>query len=284
MTQERDQRRGGASADEIETAEANLANVAADGLSASPDAPTCPDADANAEAACSASPGKIAAARAHNERIRAMDQALTDLRQRSYEGKLTTPARWKRLAAAPRPMDDASFADMLLAYIEEHEHAEDSPAIGQMSAPAPLDVQLEGIELGEAELLPEPDVSDIVLLYGKKAVYLYSKPLLSHSFAHALFLTTENDDLTTFIDVVRSESRTYPRPVSILSFMNPPYLWSTDKTRTIYREVKDQEALDDIRSCVTSENETFFYSTLYLSDAQGKALAEWYGVEKVRNP
>ena len=27
-----------------------------------------------------------------------------------------------------------------------------------------------------------------------------------------------------------------------------------------------------------------FYSTRHLSPAQGKALAEWYGVEKFRNP
>ena len=38
------------------------------------------------------------------------------------------------------------------------------------------------------------------------------------------------------------------------------------------------------RPCKTSLDETFFYSTRFLSDAQGKALAEFYGVEKGRNP
>ena len=225
-----------------------------------------------------------AAIDARNELIRSWDRALSDMRQRSYEGKLTTPARWKRLAMAPAGTDADSFEESLIDYIETHEHAEDSPAMGAMQAPAPLEVKLEGRELGEHEPLPDPDVSDVVLLYGKKGVYLYSKPLLSHSFAHALFLTTESDEVSTFIDVVRSESRTYPRPVSILSFMNPPYLWPTDKTREIFAAASREEAFSDIHTCTTSENEQFFFSTLYLSDAQGKALAEWFGVEKVRNP
>lgn len=219
-----------------------------------------------------------------NSLIRAWDKALTDMRQRSFEGKLTTPARWKRLAIAPQDMDGASFEAELMEYIENSPHADDSPAIGKMEAPKPLDVMLEGQEVDEDTPLPEPDVSDVVLLYGKKSVYLYSKPLLSSSFAHALFITTENDDFSTFIDVVRTESRVYPRPVSILDFMNPPYLWSIEKTRGLFESIGEEEAFADIHSCKTSLNETFFYSTRFLSDAQGKALAEFYGVEKGRNP
>lgn len=225
-----------------------------------------------------------AAIHSRNALIRAWDRALTDMRQRSYEGKLTTPGRWKRLALAPEGMDADAFEDGLVEYIEDHEHAEDSPALGAMSAPLPLDELLRDAELGEDDPLPEPDVSDVVMLFGKKGIYLYSKPLLSHSFAHALFLTTESDELSTFIDVVRSESRTYPRPVSILSFMNPPYLWSTDKTHSIFEQASAEDAFADIHTCTTSENEQFFFSTMYLSDAQGKALAEWIGVEKGRNP
>jgi hypothetical protein len=76
----------------------------------------------------------------------------------------------------------------------------------------------------------------------------------------------------------------YPRPVSILDFMNPPYLWSIEKTRSLFESIGDEEAFADIHSCKTSLDETFFYSTRFLSDAQGKALAEFYGVEKGRNP
>ena len=33
-----------------------------------------------------------------------------------------------------------------------------------------------------------------------------------------------------------------------------------------------------------TKDEVFYYSTLYLSDAQGASLAQWYGVERGMNP
>lgn len=238
--------------------------------------------------AAAAAPGltdeQRAAIHARNAWIRSADRALTDMRQRSYEGKLTTSSRWVKLALAPEGMEQSAFQEELLSYIEDHDHADDAPAMGKMKAPDPLDVQLAGRTLSEDEPLPEPDVSDVVLLYGKKAVYLYSKPLMSHSFAHALFNTMEQDDLATFVDVVRSESRDYPRPVAASIFMNPPYLWSVDKTVGLFERTIDDPDLADICITKTSLGESYFYSRLYLSDAQGKALAEWYGVEKGRNP
>ncbi|MBE6468969.1 MAG: hypothetical protein E7001_03180 [Coriobacteriaceae bacterium] len=225
-----------------------------------------------------------AAIRDRNALILAWDRALTDIRQRSYEGKLTTPARWRKLAIAPAGVGAAEFEESLVAYIEEHEHAEDSPALNEPPAPAPLEVQLEGVERSEDDPLPEPMVTDIVLLFGKKATYLYSKPLLSHSFAHALFLTAEDDDLATFIDVVRTESRVYPRPVSRDSFINVPYLWSPTKTAQVFDRVCADGSFEDIRSVTASNGVVSYYSTLYLSDAQARALSEWYEVEKPSNP
>lgn len=245
------------------------------------------DSASNADGAPSApelSEEELARLRERNAWILAADQALTDARQRSHEGKLSSPARWKKIAVAPQGMDASRFAEELLDYIEEHEHAEDAPAMGAMQAPAPLAVQLGEEALTADEPLPDPDVSDIVLLYGKSGVYLYSKPLMSHSFAHALFLTAEDDDMVTFAHVVREESQTYPRPVAAASFLNPPYLWSATKVADLYEQALNDEAYKDISLTTTSLGESYFYSTRYLSDAQGRALAEWYGVEKGRNP
>lgn len=225
-----------------------------------------------------------AAIHARNAWIRAADHALTDMRQRSYEGKLTTSARWKKLALAPEGVTAPEFEEQLLTYIEDHDHAEDSPAMGAMEAPKPLDAQLEGTELSEDDPLPDLDVSDVVIIYGKKAIYLYSKPLMSHSFAHALFLTTENDDVSTFIDVVRNESKVYPRPVTIDTFINPPYLWPRDKTRKVFGEVSGDAVFKDIHMVRASNNKEYYYSDLYLTEAEAASLAEWYEVEKPANP
>lgn len=225
-----------------------------------------------------------AAVRTRNAFVRAADDALTDIRQRSYEGKLTTSSRWKKLSMQPTDMDAREFEEQLLLYIEQHDHAKDEPAMGKLVAPKPLSVQLEGQELSEHDPLPELDVSDIALIYGKKGIYLYSLALMSHSYAHALFQTAESSDVSTFVDVVRSESRIYPRPVAADTFMNVPYLWSVKKTLSVYERVVQSDSFSDIQMVRTSLGTPYFYSTLYLSDAQGKALAEWYGVEKGLNP
>ena len=219
-----------------------------------------------------------------NAFVRALDALLTDIRQRSYEGKITTTARWKKHSFQPEGMEAAVFVEEALLYIQTHDHAEAQEVRGTLMAPKPLDVQLEGKNVSNDDPLPEPDVSDIALLMGKKAIYLYSAALMSHSYAHALFLTSENDDVATFVDVVRTESRVYPRPVAEDSFMNPPYLWSRAKTRKVYEKAHALDAFKDIHVTRTSLGEPYYYSDLYLSDAQGAALAQWYGVEKGLNP
>ena len=50
---------------------------------------------------------------AENKFIRAMDEALTDVRQRSYEGKLTKSSRWRKLALTPEGMDARAFEEQL---------------------------------------------------------------------------------------------------------------------------------------------------------------------------
>ena len=257
------------------------AGVAGESAAAAPSA----EVEATGESAAAApSAEEVAAIHARNDWLIAADQVLADLRRRSYDGKLTSPERWVKHAYAPAGVDAKTFADELLSYIEDHPHAEDSPAIGKQDVPLGYDDRPELDELGLDEPLPEPEVSDIVALYGKSGVYLYSKPLMSHSFAHALFNTAEGDDLATFADVVRTESRVYPRPVAASDFLNQPYLWSASKVAGLFERAMADEAYSDIEITTTSLNESFFFSTRHLSPAQGKALAEWYGVEKFRNP
>lgn len=236
------------------------------------------------QAASQLSEEELEAIHERNDWLIALDQALADVRQRSREGKLTTPGRWAKLALAPAGADVRAFSRDALLYIEGHPHAEDAPAMGKQELPLGYDDRPELDDLSLNDPLPEPEVTDIVILYGKSGTYLYSKPIMSHSFAHALFNTAEGDDLATFADVVRTESRVYPRPVSASDFLNQPYLWSADKVAGLFERALNDEAYADIELTKTSLGESFFYSTRHLSPAQGKALAEWYGVEKHRNP
>lgn len=222
--------------------------------------------------------------RERNAFIRAAGAALTDMRQRSYEGKLTATSRWRKRAFAPEGMDAAAFEERLLDYIDQRDHAEAKPVMGEVRAPRPLEAELEGREVSEDEPLPDLDVSDVAVLTGKKGIYLYSVALLSHSFAKALFHTAEDNDLATFVDVVRTESSVYPRPVAIQSFSNPPYLWPRERTRRIFNEVVASGAFSDIHKVKTTFGTPYYYSDLYLSEAQATSLAQWYGVERNANP
>ncbi len=225
-----------------------------------------------------------AAIHERNAFIHAADAALTDVRQRSYEGKLTTTVRWAKRSFAPEGTDAKAFEERLISYIEDRDHAEAKPVMGRITAPKPLDVVYEGQTFGPDEPLPDLEVADIALMYGKKGVYLYSVALLSHSFARALFLSAEDNDVATFVDVVRSESSIYPRPVGINAFKNPPYLWSPSRTRSVFDQVKASGSFADIAETKASNGVSYYYSTMYLSAAQAASLAEWDAVERRRNP
>lgn len=263
------------------------ADSVADGAGASPDALASDAAGPGAtDEAQPEGPTSEELARIHerNAFIRAADRALTDVRQRSYEGKLTTTARWRKQAFAPEGMSQRAFEEELTTYIEDREHAEPKPVVGRIAAPKPLEVELKGTELTEDDPLSELDVRDIAFLHGKKGTYLYSVALLSHSFAKALFHTAEDNDVSTFVDVVRTESSVYPRPVCIDSFMNPPYLWPRSRTRKVFEKVQTAGSFKDIHEVKASNGVSYYYSDLYLSEAQAKSLAEWAAVERQRNP
>lgn len=240
--------------------------------------------DGTAPAAAAPSAEELEAVHRRNAFIRALDEALTDVRQRSYEGKLTTPSRWRKRALAPAGMEPAAFEEAALDYLETHDHGTGETHMGRVAAPKPLSVELEGKETNPDEPLPELAVNDIVIRYGKKGTYLYSEALLANNYAQILFLTAENDDMATFVSLVRDESKTYPRPMDETSFMNPPFLWTRHKVREEFERVRETGSFPDIKLTVTTRNQRFYYSDLYLSDAQAKALAQFYGVERGMNP
>ena len=238
----------------------------------------------NGQVARECTPEELEKIHRANAFTRALDAALTDIRQRSYEGKLTTPARWRKRALAPEGMEPAAFEEAVLGYIEGRDHGTGESHTGRIAAPKPLEVELEGTEVDPDDPLPERSVADIVIRYGKKGTYLYSEALLANNYAQILFLNAEDNDLTTFVTLVRDESKTYPRPMDETSFMNPPFLWSRKKVRELFDRTRENGSFPDIKCTITTRNQRFYYSDWYLRDAQAKSLAQFYGVERGMNP
>ncbi len=245
----------------------------------------------------------------------ALAAAFAMIRERSNEGKLTTPGTWAAAGIVPDhliPVDfsDLAFDEIIAAQAASAEAKKAVEAAAQAAAASEGAPSAEGVDAalgGEASDSPAEDASlgseaeldaddaegiagfeveapaweldDIKVLEGKQT-YLYSSDHMTDTYAHWAFLAEEGDDALTLVDNAREESRLYPRPMLATSLSSKPYHWSAEQIEQAWQAVQESGAYPDIKTCEASNGERYFYSTDYLSDAQAKALAEWYSVER----
>lgn len=240
----------------------------------------------------------------------ALAAAFDMIRERSNEGKLTTPGTWAAAGIVPDHLIPVDFSDLAFdeiiaaqaASAEAQKAAEEAVQAAAEKADATSadsgaeDAATRASEADEAagEHVPsaaEPDsldseieapeweLDDIKVLEGKQT-YLYSSDYMTDTYAHWAFLAEEGDDVLTLVENVREESRLYPRPMLATSLSNKPYHWSAEQIEQVWQAVQESGAYPDIKTCGASNGDQYFYSTDYLSDAQAKALAEWYSVER----
>ena len=240
----------------------------------------------------------------------ALAAAFDMIRERSNEGKLTTPGTWAAAGIVPDHLIPVDFSDLAFdeiiaaqaASAEAQKAAEEAVQAAAEKADATSadsgaeDAATRASEEDEAagEHVPsaaEPDsldseieapeweLDDIKVLEGKQT-YLYSSDYMTDTYAHWAFLAEEGDDVLTLVENAREESRLYPRPMLATSLSNKPYHWNAEQIEQVWQAVQESGAYPDIKTCGASNGDQYFYSTDYLSDAQAKALAEWYSVER----
>lgn len=240
----------------------------------------------------------------------ALAAAFDMIRERSNEGKLTTPGTWAAAGIVPDhliPVDfsDLAFDEIIAAQAASAEAqkaaegavqavAEDTNAVSADSGVEDAATRASEADEAAGENAPsgaEPDsfdseievseweLDDIKVLEGKQT-YLYSSDYMTDTYAHWAFLAEEGDDVLTLVENAREESRLYPRPMLATSLSNKPYHWSAEQIEQVWQAVQESGAYPDIKTCGASNGDQYFYSTDYLSDAQAKALAEWYSVER----
>ena len=203
-----------------------------------------------------------------------------------------------RAAAGTAESVVASFHDAAAA----PENAASPAAEQEANAPALASSDFEGLRLpegyqlveleGEWVLVPDEDADqielpvdcdDVVVLEGKQGRYLYDRTCMTDAYAHWAFLAAEDDDAVTFVDCVREESRTYPRPMPIETLENDPFRFSDERIFRIWDEVRMSGDYPDIQQTIASNGDIFFYSTRYLAPEYASSLAEWAAVERLRN-
>ena len=245
----------------------------------------------------------------------ALAAAFSMIRERSNEGKLTTPGTWAAAGIVPDhliPVDfsDLAFDEIIAAQaasatakkvaeeaaqtvvvdadadaVSADSSVEDVAASGSKADEA-ADENAPSVDEGDSldsEIeTPEWKLDDIKVLEGKQT-YLYSSDYMTDTYAHWAFLAEEGDDALTLVDNAREESRLYPRPMLAASLSSKPYYWNAEQIEQAWQAVQESGSYPDIKTCEASNGERYFYSTDYLSDAQAKALAEWYSVERYMN-
>lgn len=130
----------------------------------------------------------------------------------------------------------------------------------------------------------EVDCRHIVALVGQHSYYLYDSDFMTDRYAHWAFLASEDNPLATFVDCVREEGRTYPRPLAAEDLGNAPFRMSPQKVQATWEAVRDSGDYPDVKRTEASNGDVFYFSTLYLSEEYARSLAEYIAVDRPAAP
>ena len=112
--------------------------------------------------------------------------------------------------------------------------------------------------------------------------YYHCKLLLSASYAR--LLTGRNSPALLMAELIRSDSRDYPRPCSLDIFELPPFNFSPEVIRECLRELADGPESQDIDFVTSSVGTVYFYSSKYLDKDYAAFLAEKADLGMVTSP
>lgn len=125
---------------------------------------------------------------------------------------------------------------------------------------------------------------DLAEMEGRKGVtYYYSALSMNGTYAGILMRKSE-DPVWMIAEVVRDNSRIYPRPVPMAGFNEPPFDLTGESMSKYLEALGGNEEYQDIARVITSCGNTFLFSTHYLDPDYAAMLAEWSDVGQANNP
>ncbi len=135
-----------------------------------------------------------------------------------------------------------------------------------------------------ALLAAAPETPDIESIPGVATTYWFSTRGMTRAYAVHLARIEDNDPPRLVAETVREESRLYPRATALERFADHPFRLSRSDLADILESLGTRPETADIRSCRTSDDSVFLFSTLYLSEEHAQGLAEWEAVGSKENP
>ncbi len=135
------------------------------------------------------------------------------------------------------------------------------------------DLTPEEIETSLAEIAGNKAFGDIQsLVAATGAVYLYSKLYVTENYARILALVEANDPCFTIAEMVREESKIYPRPTDIELFKQK--VFKIDREELDTHIARTMERYPDIKRIDTSTGVIYLFSTLHLDETMANAMAQ----------
>ena len=106
-------------------------------------------------------------------------------------------------------------------------------------------------ERDEARALMEeartrPEYADVYVYEGAKDLYYYIYPTLAHNYVRGVAMAQENDLPRIIAEVVRYESKTYPRATDITTFTRFPYHYTVIQVRRMLERMARQTEYADL--------------------------------------
>jgi hypothetical protein len=162
--------------------------------------------------------------------------------------------------------------------------------VEEQSVPSPVEVvreeTLAGRVLHESRL-PRPfsgeEAEKVAFLEGKKGRYYFIPDAMSLSYASLMVRLEEEDYLKMIAEMVRSESRLYPRTTPVAFFLDSPYALGQETLDEVLSLLDTLEEYDDIRRCTASNGAVHLFSITCLDAAQAEYLCEWEEVGRIEN-
>ena len=125
---------------------------------------------------------------------------------------------------------------------------------------------------------------DLKEIEGKNGVSRYYSSIYMVDKYVKILIQKGEDPLLMIAEIVRENSKIYPRPIPLDIFKESPFKFSEEVLLGFLEEMDEQEEYQDIARTTTSIGTIYLYSTHHLEPDYASTLAEWLDVGQADNP
>lgn len=124
------------------------------------------------------------------------------------------------------------------------------------------------------DMMSQAEYEDLRLYKGSKNRYYYSYPMLANNYVKNCALAEEDNLEGIIAEIVRYESKRYPRATMIDTFTRFPYHYTKIQVRNMLKRMADKEEYNDLRTYTSQNGNLYIYSTQSLTPRHAEALVE----------